>query len=115
MTPDQVRVEEAAGARVAVLSGDIDVLVAPHAAARLREMAEDAPALVLDLSAVTFLDSSGVRLLDELARLCAERDLPWCVVAPTGGPSHRVLELVGMAGPEVVVEDRATALVQVAR
>ena len=114
MTPDQVRTEDHDGARVVVLAGEVDVLVAPRAAARLRELVDDAPALVLDLSGVTFFDSSGVRLLDELARLCAGRGVPWCVVAPTGGPSRRVLELVGMAGPEVVA-DRAAALAQVAR
>ena len=113
MTPDQVRTEDVAGARIAVLAGEIDVLVAPHAAAHLRALVADAPALVLDLSAVTFFDSSGVRLLDELARVCAGGDVPWCVVAPTGGPSRRVLELVGMTGPEVV-EDRAAALVRLA-
>ena len=53
--------------------------------------------VVLDLSAVTFFDSSGVRLVDTLARECGARATPFRVVAPPGGPSRRVLELVGLA------------------
>ena len=112
MTDVQLQVHDVAGARVLALTGDVDVLVAPHVAARLPELMGGTRALVLDLAGVTFFDSSGVRLIDDVARQCAGRAVEWRVVAPTGGPSRRVLELVGMAGPQVA-EDRATALAQV--
>ena len=112
MTDVPLQVHDIAGVRVVALGGDVDVLVAPHVAARLPELMDDVRALVLDLADVTFFDSSGVRLVDDVARGCAGRAIAWRVVAPAGGPSRRVLELVGMAGLQVV-EDRATALAQV--
>lgn len=57
---------------VVQLSGDLDMAAVDGAEARLRAaLATEPGRLVVDLSAVTFLDSSGIRLLlraDELAR-----------------------------------------------
>ncbi|HXJ65973.1 MAG TPA: STAS domain-containing protein, partial [Actinomycetota bacterium] len=54
------------------LSGDLDMAAVDGAETRLRAALASQPGrLVVDLSAVTFLDSSGIRLLlraDELAR-----------------------------------------------
>ena len=88
--------------------------MAPGVAARLDDVVDDAQVVVLDLAQVTFLDSAGVRLVDRLARGCAERSVPWRLVAPRGSVARRVLELVGMDGPEVA-EDRAAALLSVRR
>ena len=52
--------------------------------------------LRLDLGAVAYLDSSGVRLLVELAARQAGGGATLTVRAPTGGPVHRVLVLTGL-------------------
>ncbi len=68
--------------------------------------------MVLDLRAVGFFDSSGVRLVDRLARECARRGLQLRVVAPADAPARRVLELVGLAGALACdTEDEAVAAV----
>ena len=111
MTAPPPQVLELPGARVLALSGDVDVSVAPNVVAQLPQLLDGAPAVVLDLTAVTFFDSSGVRLVDRVARTCRQHGLSWRVVAPVGSSSRRLLELVGMAGREVV-DDRAAAVAE---
>lgn len=113
MTDGLVRVEQVAGATVVVLGGEVDARVTPDVRSRLPEVVEQGRPVVLDLAAVTFFDSSGVRLLDLLARDCAPSGLPWAVVAPGGSAARRVIELVELDGPHVV-EDRAAALLRLA-
>ncbi len=44
--------------------GELDLAAAPIVDGRLRELADDgSPALVVDLREVTFMDSSGLRLI----------------------------------------------------
>ena len=64
---------------------------------------------MLDLAAVTFLDSAGVRLVDRLARECGRVGVPFVVVATPGRTPARVLDIVGF-GPPLVAADLATAL-----
>lgn len=97
------------GVRVLRVSGELDVLTAPPLLDRATELADRATGLVLDLSAVSFFDSSGVRLVDRLSRECARSGAGLRVVAPPGSTARRVLELVGMAGA-VADPDLATAV-----
>lgn len=108
MSEPQVH-DELGGVRVLVLAGEVDVHVAPDVITHLPRLLGGSPAAVLDLTEVTFFDSSGLRLLDAFSRTCADTGTGWRVVSPSGSRSRRVIELVGMAGAEVV-EDRADAL-----
>jgi anti-anti-sigma factor len=85
---------DADGVRVLRASGELDVEVVPPLLPGIPALVAGAGAVVLDLSLVEFFDSSGVRLVDVLARACA--GLPLRVAAPPGTPARRVLELVGM-------------------
>lgn len=61
----------AAGGLVAHVIGDLDLATAP----RLEEALASSPAgaqIVIDLTACTFLDSSGVRVLAETARAATD-------------------------------------------
>ena len=109
MNTSPLQVLDLPSARVLALSGDVDVNVTPLLIAGLPQLVAGARAVVLDLSDVTFFDSSGVRFTDRLARTCTDLDQPWRIVAPRGSSSRRVLDLVGMSGPEVV-EDRPSAV-----
>ena len=71
-----------------------------------------AEAVVLDLTQVAFLDSSGVRLVNRFARACGGDGTPFRVVAPPGGITRRVLEIVGF-GPPLVLDDLAAAVATV--
>jgi anti-anti-sigma factor len=90
-------------------SGELDIAVVPDLLPTVGPAVAGARAVVLDLTDVTFFDSSGVRLVDRLVREAARAGATLKVVAPRGGPVRRVLELVGMAGP-FVVDDLPTAM-----
>ena len=84
---------------VARLGGDIDIA----SAERLQDaiLAETRSAeesgLVVDLSDVSFLDSSGVRLLFTVHRAMTEQGRPMALAVPRGTSVASVLSIVEMA------------------
>lgn len=101
------------GARILRAHGELDLLTVeqlPELSALLRA----GTPVVLDLSAVTFLDSSGVRLVHRVARACGRNGDAFCLVAPPGSRPRRVLDLVGLAPPHAE-DDLVAALRRVAR
>lgn len=84
------------------ISGELDVVTLPEVLDRLPALVAEASALVVDLRQVSFLDSSGVRLLHRLARTCAEAGKGLRVVAPPGSRARQVLDIVGMT---LIVDD----------
>jgi anti-anti-sigma factor len=92
-----VRIESSTRAdrTVVAITGEIDLATADAMGDAVREQLRTAPVL-LDLSRVEFMDSSGVRVLDTLLR---EVDAEgWdLLVVPTLTPAvAQVLELTGM-------------------
>lgn len=85
--------------RVLHVTGELDVQVAPGLLRDVPDLVSGAVAVVLDLTRVTFLDSSGLRLVDRLARSCAAVGTAFRVAAPPESPSRRVLDLVGFSEP----------------
>ena len=90
------------GVRIVRLTGEIDIVSTrtPY------EQLTAAGPLVLDLSDVSFFDSSGVRLVDRTAR---QHDGRFRVVAPPGGRARLVLDLVGY-GTALVADDLEQAV-----
>ena len=79
---------------VATLDGEIDSSNAAELRLALSERLPSASsALVLDLSAVSYLDSSGIHLLFDLGRRLAARRQALRLVVPDAAPMRRVLEL----------------------
>jgi anti-anti-sigma factor len=82
------------GVVVASVEGEID---SSNAADLRLALSERLPAsssgLVLDLSAVTYLDSSGIQLLFDLGRRLSARRQAIRLVVPGDAPMRRVLEL----------------------
>ena len=99
------------GVRVLRADGELDVRTADELLPAVPTLVDGARAVVLDLTAVTFFDSSGCRLVDRLGRETSRRGAGFRVVAPPGGPSRRVLELVGMA--EALADDSLDAALAV--
>jgi anti-anti-sigma factor len=58
-------------------------------------VSHDARGLVVDLTAVEYLDSAGLRMLYRIAERLAPRRLALCVVAPDRSPVRRILTLSG--------------------
>jgi anti-anti-sigma factor len=94
----QLDLEGLPGVLVARPQGDIDMAVAPgleHAVCDA--VAQHAPAcVVVDLSAVTYMDSSGIRLLFRLYTSLADEPSRLVVVAPPGSSAERLLGLVAL-------------------
>jgi anti-anti-sigma factor len=79
---------------VAIVEGEIDSSNAAELRLALSERLPSASsALVLDLSDVGYLDSSGIHLLFDLGRRLAARRQALRLIVPDGAPMRRVLEL----------------------
>lgn len=102
------------GVRVLRAEGELDVISVPPVLASTASLVQGAHGVVLDLSRVTFFDSSGVRLVDRLSREAARVRAAYRVVAPSGSTARRVLELVGLA-TLLADEDLPAALAAVRR
>jgi anti-anti-sigma factor len=91
--------EQRDGVVIAAVEGEIDSSNAGEIRLAISERLPSASsALVLDLTSVTYLDSSGIHLLFELGRRLAARRQALRLVVPTGAPMRRVLELCAVDG-----------------
>jgi anti-sigma B factor antagonist len=91
-------------ATVAVV-GELDIATAPRLSAAL-DVHGDAELLIVDLTAATFIDSTGLRALIEADRRSADSGSRF-VVHVHGGPVLRVLELCELDGRMAIVPARA--------
>lgn len=84
-----------AGRPALTVRGDLDLATAPQFGAAVDDALDGAPQLVLDLSATTFLDSSGARSLVRAAKRAAAAGIPLSVVCPPdNGPVRLVVDLL---------------------
>ena len=83
------------GTRRLVLRGELDMIGAPEVEARLAELAGQGAAVRLDLSGLTFMDSTGVRVLFSAAKDAGDGDRRLEIVRPEGDV-WRVIELTGL-------------------
>ena len=84
------------GGQTAVhVSGDVDITTADDLDREVRAQMERAPVL-LDLSEVTFMDSSGLRALDALVRHSRAGGGQLHIDAMLPGSVAQILELTGM-------------------
>jgi anti-sigma B factor antagonist len=90
------QVSDYGGQLVVAATGQVDLATAPELAAVLAQARRDRPfEIVVDLTAVDFLDSAGVRVLVEAARQAAELGVELSVRG-AGGWVARVLEITGV-------------------
>jgi anti-anti-sigma factor len=96
---------------VGALSGEVDM---SNAALLERAIAEAVPnsarGLVLDLSALSYIDSSGVRLVLSLAGSLRWRGQELVIAAPEGSSCRRVLTLAGIEGSVALEPTEEAAL-----
>lgn len=91
--------EQRDGVVIVSVEGEIDSSNAPDLRLALSDRLPSASrALVLDLSRVTYLDSSGIHLLFDLGRRLAARRQAIRLVVPERAPMRRVLELCAIDG-----------------
>ena len=102
------------GARGLLLRGELDLTGAPRIEEHVQSALLDGTgAFVLDLSGLTFMDSSGVNTLLRARSLLGREQRDLVLICPPG-PVRRVLELIGVVdvlAPFASREDAAAALV----
>lgn len=83
------------GRHALVLSGELDLAVAAGLEATIRDLCgPGVNGIELDLSRLTFMDSSGLRAVLNAQELCAEHGYDF-LVRPGSGQVQRLLELTG--------------------
>jgi anti-anti-sigma factor len=87
------------GARVVVADGEIDLETSPKLGDVLSDaLADGARRVVLDLRAVTFIDSTGISLLLTSAEQARRDGIELCIA-----PSALVRRVLGIAGVDLVL------------
>ena len=95
MTLD-VSVERRRGIAVAKVAGEIDLANTDDLEQQLSECLDDATALVVDLTAVEYLDSSALACLHRISRTAGDRGVVLQVVTGEGGMAKRLLAITGL-------------------
>lgn len=111
MTPDpdfSISRHRQGEAGILVPVGEIDLVTVHEVRSALRDAAAETPRLVLDLRQVTFMDSSGLRLLVEAQQLAEQDGFAFAVVR---GPAslERLFEVTGLDSRLELHEDPAQA------
>lgn len=97
------------GYELLAVEGELDIATAPRMIAALNDaFAELELPLVVDLSSVNFMDSTGLALLINAYRRVKRRGQGFAIVCP-GGPISRVFEIADMVDSLHVCPDRASA------
>ena len=96
------------------LAEDLDAASADQTAGALaRAVGKEHGGLVVDLSDVGFVDSSGVRVLVELWRTMRRRRQELRLVVPPGSPARRVVELTRVAAVIPLAASVALAVAEI--
>jgi anti-sigma B factor antagonist len=90
---------------VVSVQGEIDVSNATGLGRELTDISNRALGLVVDLTGVEYLDSSGIALLYELNLRLRRRRQGFVVVSPTGSAPRRVLELTAFNSRAAIAEE----------
>jgi anti-sigma B factor antagonist len=102
------------GAPCLALAGELDIADVPRLEQELdAAVAASTGAFLIDLTALEFLDSSGIRLLLRARALLGRADRGFALICPFG-PVRRAIELTGVSDLFTIYasrEDAARALV----
>jgi anti-anti-sigma factor len=106
-----LRVRERGGIVMAAVEGEIDLSNAPGLKVDLAAaVSNSAHGLLLDLTGIEFLDSSGVHMLYDVADRLATRQQRFAVVLEAGAPPRRAIELSGVEPAAWLFADQPSAL-----
>jgi anti-anti-sigma factor len=104
--------EKADRITIAAIGGEIDVSNSNELEHELLTLRSVGAALIIDLSRVDFLDSSGLAILHNLAHRLRHRSLRLVIVCAPTCHARRVIELTGLGLEVPVVDRRDDAFVQ---
>ncbi|MBP2704924.1 STAS domain-containing protein [Microbispora sp. RL4-1S] len=97
---------------VVAVEGELDLFTAPFLREEVRDaIRDDGPSLVLDLAALSFMDSSGLSVLIEAWRISASQGGAVCLAAPQP-PVARILKTTGLDRRIKIYPDVDTAILR---
>lgn len=105
-----VSAAEHGGVLVVSIGGEVDISNIDAIAEVIYAQPNSDHGLVIDLSEVSYLDSSAVSLLHDLAMRLRGRAQRLVVVSPPGTPPRRILELTALYVNAPVADELAGAL-----
>jgi anti-sigma B factor antagonist len=109
VTPLEVERSRSDGYELLTVEGELDIATASRMIAALNEVLADMEVpLVVDLSNVVFMDSTGLALLMNARRRAMRNGQGFAIVCP-GGPISRVFEIADMVERLRVRPDRDSA------
>ena len=108
-TPLDVEVESARYGALVAIEGELDLATVPHVSAALAaEPVASAGAVVVDLTGVAFMDSTGLAALVALEHDLTDRGGRLLLACPEG-PARLLLDVTGLAEQLAVFATRAQA------
>jgi anti-sigma B factor antagonist len=98
----RITVEAIEEGRLVLVAGEVDASTAGALRRSLRSDRDEHAALLLDLSEVCFIDSSGLRVLLDASRAAADTGWPFFIVR-TSSTVRRLIALTGTASELALV------------
>jgi anti-anti-sigma factor len=96
---------------MATIDGEIDLSNAGEILDELTSaVPNSAQGMLLDLTALEFLDSSGIHMLYDLAERLATRQQGFAVILEPGAPPRRAIEVSGVEPAAWMHDDQAAGL-----
>jgi anti-sigma B factor antagonist len=108
--PFSIQTSTIDGVLVLSVLGEVDLTTAPELTRAIELVPDLTSRVVVDLSGVTFLDSSGINALVSGKRTLEESGVGLGVVTAPAGPVRRVFEITQLTGALGVVDSLDDAL-----
>jgi anti-sigma B factor antagonist len=97
-------------ALVVAVVGEIDMATAPEVSSAIDSGQNGVGRVVVDLSGVTFLDSSALNALVQSQQELAQHDVAFRIVSPADQAVRNIFEITRLTGPLSVVDSLDEAL-----
>jgi anti-anti-sigma factor len=111
-TPFELRSSRVGDAVVVAIVGEIDMATAPEVTRAIDGGHDGTRCVVVDLTEVTFLDSSALNAFVHSQRSLAEHDIAFRIVSPSDQAVRNVFEITHLTGPLSVVDSLDDALAE---
>ena len=109
-TPFELRSTRIGDALVVAVIGEIDMATAPEVSSAIDSGQNGIGRVVVDLSGVTFLDSSALNAFVQSQQELAQHDVAFRIVSPTDQAVRNVFEITRLTEPLSVVDSLDQAL-----
>ena len=109
-TPFELRSTRIGDAVVVAIVGEIDIATAPEVSKAIDIVYGDAGRIVVDLSEVTFLDSSALNAFVQSQQGLAQHDVGFRIVSPADHAVRNVFEITRLTEALSVVDSLDEAL-----